>query len=89
MECERPADFDSVLNDEEIDGVVIAAPAAQHFQLTANSLLHGKDVYVEKPLALRAEQGRQLVQLAAQRNRILMVGHILEYHPAVVWSCAD
>jgi UDP-2-acetamido-3-amino-2,3-dideoxy-glucuronate N-acetyltransferase len=78
------SDFDSVLNDEEIDGLVIAAPAAQHFQLTAKSLLHGKDVYVEKPLALRAEEGRELVQLASERNRILMVGHILEYHPAVL-----
>jgi UDP-2-acetamido-3-amino-2,3-dideoxy-glucuronate N-acetyltransferase len=78
------ADLDLVLNDEEIDGVVIAAPAAQHFQLAAKCLLHDKDVYVEKPLALHAEEGRQLVQLASERNRILMVGHILEYHPAIL-----
>jgi len=78
------SDVDSVLNDKEIDGVVIAAPAALHFQLVAKCLLHDKDVYVEKPLALRAEEGRQLVQLASERNRILMVGHILEYHPAIL-----
>src|ERR1700739_1083013 len=78
------ADIDSMLNDAEIDGVVIAAPAAQHFHLTAKCLLHDKDVYVEKPLALPAEEGRQLVQLASERNRILMVGHILEYHPAIL-----
>ena len=78
------SDIDSVLNDAEIDAVVIAAPAAQHFQLTAKCLLHDKDVYVEKPLALHAEEGRELVQLASDRNRILMVGHILEYHPAVL-----
>ena len=78
------ADLDLVLNDEEIDGVVIAAPAAQHFQLAAKCLLHDKDVYVEKPLALHAEEGRQLVRLASERNRILMVGHILRYHPAIL-----
>lgn len=78
------SDFDSVLNDDEIDGVVIAAPAALHFQLAAKCLLHDKDVYVEKPLALHAEEGRHLVELAAERHRILMVGHILEYHPAIV-----
>ena len=78
------SDIDSVLKDPEIDAVVIAAPAAQHFQLTAKCLLHDKDVYVEKPLALHAEEGRQLVQLASDRNRVLMVGHILEYHPAIL-----
>src|SRR5579864_3404010 len=78
------SDLDSVLNDKKIDGVVIAAPAAMHFQLAAKCLLHDKDVYVEKPLALHVEQGRQLVELASERNRILMVGHILEYHPAIL-----
>src|SRR5579864_1069649 len=78
------SDLDSLLNDEKIDGVVIAAPAAMHFQLAAKCLLHDKDVYVEKPLALHVEEGRQLVELASGRNRILMVGHILEYHPAIL-----
>lgn len=78
------SDLDSLLDDQEIDGVVIAAPAAMHFKLAAKSLLHDKDVYVEKPLALHVEEGRQLVQLASERNRILMVGHILEYHPAIL-----
>jgi len=72
-----------VLADPEIDAVAIAAPAAQHFQLTRKCLLAGKDVYAEKPLALHAEEGEQLVALANQRSRILMVGHILEYHPAI------
>src|SRR6266481_1526722 len=78
------SDVDSVLNDKEIDGVVIAAPAALHYQLAAKCLLHDKDVYVEKPLALTADEGNSLAQLAAQRKRVLMVGHILEYHPAVL-----
>jgi UDP-2-acetamido-3-amino-2,3-dideoxy-glucuronate N-acetyltransferase len=72
------------LNDPAIDAVVIAAPAAQHYDLARRALLAGKDVYVEKPLALHASEGQQLTDLAAQRNRLLMVGHILEYHPAIV-----
>ena len=72
------------LADPAIDAVVIAAPAAQHFQLARKCLLAGKDVYAEKPLALHAAEGQQLVELARKRERILMVGHILEYHPAIL-----
>lgn len=72
-----------ILRDESVVGIVIAAPAAQHYELVKSSLLRGKDVYVEKPLALTLEQGTELVRLARQQNRILMVGHILEYHPAI------
>jgi UDP-2-acetamido-3-amino-2,3-dideoxy-glucuronate N-acetyltransferase len=77
-------ELEPVLADPTIDGVVIAAPAAQHFQLARRCLLAGKDVYAEKPLALHAEEGEQLVTLANQRHKILMVGHILEYHPAIL-----
>jgi len=75
--------FDETLQDESISAVVIAAPAVQHFDLTRRALLRGKDVFVEKPLALRAVDGRELVDLAAARHRILQVGHILEFHPAI------
>jgi predicted dehydrogenase len=67
-----------------VQGVVIATPAETHFDLTAQALEAGKDVLVEKPLALTYEQGAHLVRLAGERKRILMVGHVLEYHPAVV-----
>lgn len=77
-------DFEKVLADPTIDAVVIAVPAAQHYEVAKRSLLRDKDVYVEKPLALHTKEGQELVNLAAQRNRILMVGHILEYHPAVL-----
>src|SRR6266705_2354125 len=77
-------DFNAVIADPGIQGIVIATPAVQHFELARMALLADKDVYVEKPLALHAHQGRTLVDLAASRNRILMVGHILEYHPAVL-----
>jgi UDP-2-acetamido-3-amino-2,3-dideoxy-glucuronate N-acetyltransferase len=77
-------DYLSLLNDTSIDAVLIAAPAAQHFELAKQALEHRKDVYVEKPLALRSSEGEELVKLAAARQRILMVGHILEYHPAIL-----
>lgn len=77
-------DIRTILSDPSIQGVVIAAPAVQHFQLAKECLLADKDVYVEKPLALQVHEGRTLVELAARRNRILMVGHILEYHPAIL-----
>jgi UDP-2-acetamido-3-amino-2,3-dideoxy-glucuronate N-acetyltransferase len=77
-------DLSAILADPETQAVAIAAPAAQHFELARKCLLAGKDVYSEKPLALHAEEGRQLVELAAKRQRLLMVGHILEYHPAIL-----
>ena len=73
-----------VLSDHECSGVAIAAPASQHFQIAQRCLRAGKDVFVEKPLALKSAEGQRLVELAAQRNRVLMVGHILEYHPAIL-----
>jgi UDP-2-acetamido-3-amino-2,3-dideoxy-glucuronate N-acetyltransferase len=76
-------DLDSVLADGTIQGVVIATPAADHYNMVRTCLLHDKDVYVEKPLALHVEEGQKLVALARERKQILMVGHILEYHPAV------
>ena len=77
------AGIDEVLSSE-VSGVVIATPAETHFELARRSLEAGKDVFVEKPLALTYEQGERLVRLAAERARMLMVGHVLEYHPAVV-----
>ena len=77
------ADRQTILTDDSIRGVVVATPAADHYDTVRECLMRGKDVYVEKPLALRAEQGRELVNLAADCHRILMVGHILEYHPAI------
>ncbi len=65
-------------------GVAIATPAETHYDLAKQALEAGKDVFVEKPLALNYEQGLKLVRLAAERQCILMVGHVLEYHPAIV-----
>jgi UDP-2-acetamido-3-amino-2,3-dideoxy-glucuronate N-acetyltransferase len=76
--------LDNILGDPGIQGVVVALPAVQHYELVRKCLLRGKDVYVEKPLALTLAEGQKLVELAAECGRILMVGHILEYHPAII-----
>lgn len=67
-----------------VTGVVIATPAETHYALVTQALDAGKDVFVEKPLALTYEQGARLVRLAETAGRILMVGHVLEYHPAIL-----
>jgi UDP-2-acetamido-3-amino-2,3-dideoxy-glucuronate N-acetyltransferase len=77
------ASYDDLLSNEDIDGVVIAAPAAQHYELARKALLAGKDVFVEKPIALHVHQGQHLEELATHHARILMVGHLLLYHPAI------
>ncbi|NQT35033.1 Gfo/Idh/MocA family oxidoreductase, partial [bacterium] len=77
-------DYKSVLNDDNIQAVVIATPAVTHYEIAKQALEVGKDVFVEKPLALDVAQGEELISLAAQRHQILMVGHILNYHPAVI-----
>ena len=76
-------DFDDVLRSE-IGAIVIATPAKTHYELTLQALQAGKDVLVEKPLAFTYEQGESLVQVAGEAGRVLMVGHVMEYHPAVV-----
>src|SRR5713226_1850932 len=75
---------DHILADPEVAGVAIATPAETHSELARRALLAGKDVLVEKPLSLSIEEGRQLVALACERQRVLMVGHLLWYHPAVL-----
>ena len=74
----------TLLEDPEVQGIAIAAPAAQHYAIAKECLLADKDVYVEKPLSLRVTEGQELVEIAAARGRILMVGHILQYHPAIL-----
>jgi UDP-2-acetamido-3-amino-2,3-dideoxy-glucuronate N-acetyltransferase len=73
-----------VLKRDDIQGVVIATPAETHFLLAREALLAGKHVYVEKPLVLNESEGRDLIEIAEKRGRVLMVGHLLQYHPAFV-----
>ncbi|HEY9840505.1 MAG TPA: Gfo/Idh/MocA family oxidoreductase [Candidatus Obscuribacterales bacterium] len=78
------ARFEDLLADQGIGAVVISTPAVTHYELSRQALLAGKDVFCEKPLALNYRQAAELVKLAKERERILMVGHILEYHPAIL-----
>lgn len=73
---------------------MLAVPAVQHFEMARQALLAGKHVFVEKPLTLNLGEGERLVALAAAQQRTLMVGHLLEYHPAVTYlksllGCGD
>jgi len=77
------SEVETVLTNPAIQGVVFATPAETHHPLVKRALLAGKDVFVEKPLALTYEQGHELVTLARAQERILLVGHVLEYHPAI------
>ncbi|MGQ0430504.1 MAG: Gfo/Idh/MocA family protein [Gammaproteobacteria bacterium] len=77
------ADFEVVLKDPDVRGVVIATTAPRHFELARMALEAGKDVFVEKPLVLNSADARELIGLAETRGRLLMVGHLLEYHPVV------
>jgi len=76
--------FSDVLAQSDIDGIAISTPASSHASQVRESLLSGRDVYVEKPLCLSEEEGSEINQLAKASNRILMVGHILWYHPAIL-----
>lgn len=67
---------------ERIEAVAIAAPAVDHAHLVESALKAGKHVFVEKPLALEVEQAIKLAELASARGLTLMVGHLLQYHPA-------
>lgn len=77
-------DYQEILKDGDIKGVVISTPAFTHYDLAQEALQAGKDVFVEKPLALKYSQGEELVSLAKAKKEVLFVGHLLRYHPVVV-----
>ena len=77
-------ELDAALADDTIKAVAIATPAETHFDLASQAMESGRDVFVEKPMALHSSEGEQLARAADDMGRILMVGHLLEYHPAVL-----
>jgi len=77
-------DYNEALNDDEIDAIVIATSASTHFGLAKKSLEADKHIFVEKPLTLNYRQAQELTYLAKEKEKKLMVGHLLEYHPAVI-----
>lgn len=72
-----------VLASDDIDAVMIATPAETHFELACMAINAGKDVFVEKPMTINVDEAAMLVSLAERERRVLMVGHLLEYHPAI------
>jgi UDP-2-acetamido-3-amino-2,3-dideoxy-glucuronate N-acetyltransferase len=83
-EVKKETSFEKVLASKQIKGVVISSPAALHYAMAKQALLANKDVFVEKPLSLTIKEGEEIVKLAAEKSKILMVGHVLEYHPGIV-----
>ena len=75
--------FEDIISSQNINAVAIAAPAEKHYYLVKKSLLAKKHVFVEKPLAIKIEEGEELVKLAKQQGLVLFVGHILHYHTAI------
>jgi predicted dehydrogenase len=80
--CEDLSEFE---NDESLDAVVIATPAPTHHQLALRCLKAGKHCFVEKPLTLRSDHARELIDFAEEKELILQVGHLMEYHSAINW----
>ncbi|MBN1348207.1 Gfo/Idh/MocA family oxidoreductase [candidate division KSB1 bacterium] len=78
------SDITKFLQNDAIDAVVIATQPDTHFELAKKALMGGKHVFVEKPMVLNVSQGKELVKVSDEKNLVLMVGHILEYHPAFV-----
>ena len=76
-------DYQSVLQDPSINAVVLASPAEMHFAMAKQALEAGKHVFVEKPLALAVREADVLCQMCELKGLVLMVGHLLEYHPAI------
>jgi predicted dehydrogenase len=82
-EARQTADLDEMLADPELDAVVLATPVPTHADLAVRVLEAGKHCFVEKPLAQSAADAERAVEAAREAGRLLMVGHLLEYHPGV------
>lgn len=76
--------FEDILGDDQIQGIALATPAETHADLAIQAMRSGKDVFVEKPMALSISDADEMQKVALETDRILMVGHLLEYHPAVL-----
>jgi predicted dehydrogenase len=77
-------DYKDILKDESIDAVVIATPVATHHKFGIEALKANKHVYIEKPFTASSLEARELVNLAEEKEKVLMVGHLFKYHPAVL-----
>ena len=76
-------DFNDIINNPDITGVAVVTPSHTHFKIVKAMLEAGKNVYVEKPISTVAQEAKDLTELAHEKGLVLMVGHLLLYHPAV------
>ena len=76
--------FQDILNDSTIDGVVIASPIGTHFEYALKSLKSKKHVFIEKPISTNKKQGQTLLEIARKNNLEIFVGHIFLYHPVLI-----
>jgi len=83
LEVEYVTSYRDLIEDDDIQAVSIVTPSKTHYQLGKEFMEAGKEVLVEKPMTMDIDEARGLVEVAASNNRILMVGHIFRYHPAV------
>ncbi len=79
----KTSDYSDIVKDAEVDAVVVATPSETHAELALKALSAGKHVFVEKPLALKVRDAEEMLKAAEKNKKILMVGHLLLYHPAV------
>lgn len=83
LRLEGTTDYQQILGDPEIQAVSIATPSKTHYHIAKEFIEAGKDVLVEKPMTMDVDEAEELVRIASENARILMVGHVFRYHPAV------
>lgn len=76
-------DYQQLLDDDDLQAIIIATNGPSHYTLCKQALAAGKDVYVEKPFVMASAEAKELIAFAESKSRVLMVGHLLEYHPVV------
>lgn len=80
---ETTCEYLSLLEDPEIEAIVIAVSATKHYEMAKQAILKKKHVFVEKPFTLNTSHAKELIELSKQNNTKIMVGHLMEYHPAI------
>lgn len=77
-------DLSQIINDDSVKAVIVSSPAETHFEITKELLQNGKNVLVEKPITLNSDEAKILDEIAREKNLVLMVGHLLLFHPAIL-----
>ncbi len=75
--------YSNVIQNKDIDGIVVATPSDIHYTIAKEAMLADKDIFVEKPFTLNSTEAKELVKIAEDRKRVLLVGHLMLYHPAI------